>query len=220
MNQIDKAIKNRKTEKILANEAWEIPVNNDDFKNTITDLLELAACAPYHYACNNIHSKKILNSYLPWRCYVLNTENCRALLNYININNIKAGKISNMLAAADSLMITTWLPEPDNFFEKNSKIIYSGNLKNMEHIAAASAAIQNILIGATARSIPNYWSSGGILRSDQIFNLFKIPLNEILLGALFLFPKNSSERDVTIKPGVLRNKGKEINTWSKFVSLN
>ena len=216
----DQAIKSRKTEKVLANEAFNVPVNNTVLHKTIKELLDLAAHAPFHHVCNNNHTTKELNSVLPWRSYVLDSNNCRQLLKYITTNNIKAGKISNMLAACDALIITTWLPEPiDENSKKDTSIIYSGNLKNMEHIAAASSAIQNILLGATTRNIPNYWSSGGVLRNEVFFNILEIPLNEILLGALFLFPKDSSKRDVTIKPGALRNKGKEQDTWSKFIEL-
>jgi len=89
----------------------------------------------------------------------------------------------------------------------------------MEHIAATSAAIQNVLIGATARNIPNYWSSGGIIRTEKIASFLKIPIDQILLGALFLFPEDSSTKDATIKTGALRNKGKEKNTWSKSLSI-
>ncbi len=216
----DQAIKNRKTEKILATKALNIPDNNTNLHNTITQLLDLAAHAPFHHVCNNVHSEKELNSALPWRSYVLDTTNCRKLLEYINVNNIKAGKINNMLAVANALIITTWLPEPmDNKVQNDTSIIYTGNLKNMEHIAAASSAIQNILLGATSRNIPNYWSSGGVLRNDTLFNFLKIPLNEILLGALFLFPEDSQKLNVTIKHGALRNKGKELPTWSKFIEL-
>ena len=215
--QTDQAIKNRKTQKILANEPWPISTDINNLHFIINELLDLAATAPYHHRSNEVYSiKKELKSCVPWRFYVLDTKNCRLLLEYISKQNIKAGKITNMLASADALLLTTWLPEPT---ENNTSTLFNGSIKNMEHIAAVSAAIQNVLIGATARNIPNYWSSGGVLRKEQLNKYLGIPINEILLGALFLFPKYSDKQDVIIKPGALRNKGKEKNTWSNFINI-
>ena len=85
---------------------------------------------------------------------------------------------------------------------------FLGTLRNMEHIAAASAAIQNVLLGATARALPNYWSSGGMLRHKELRNFLKIPLNELMIGCLFVFPKDSDTRGADIKPGKLRDQGR------------
>ena len=213
------AIKNRKTEKVLANaEAWPVTINDGNLNIFINELLDLAGSAPFHYPCNEKHTTNCnLTSSVPWRFYVVDTKNCRLLLEYLNSEKLKSGKIANMLAAADALLLTTWLPEP--ITQEDDSILFNGNIKNMEHIAASSAAIQNVLVGATARNIPNYWSSGGILRTEKIASFLKISLDQILLGALFLFPEDSSDKNATIKPGALRNKGKEKNTWSKWISL-
>ena len=215
----DYAIKNRETEKVLANsEPWPVSSDSTNLDITINELLDLAGTAPFHYPCNEKHTiTNDLNSIVPWRFYIIDTKNCRSLLEHISSNKLKAGKISNMLAAADALLLTYWLPEPIN--NDDDSVLFNGNIKNMEHIAATSAAIQNVLIGATARNIPNYWSSGGIIRTEKIASFLKIPIDQILLGALFLFPEDSSNKDATIKPGALRNKGKEKNTWSKSLSI-
>ena len=66
---------------------------------------------------------------------------------------------------------------------------FAATLANMEHIAAAAAAIENLLLAATARGVSNYWSSGGVLRSQIVRQLLAIPPAEIVLGAIFFFPK-------------------------------
>lgn len=220
--QADQAIKNRKTAKVLADTPWAIPNEPQKVRTTIDELLDLAAFAPFHHTCNEQYrSKNKLNSCVPWRFYVFDTSNCRSLLNHMNAQEIKAGKISSMLSSASALFLVTWLPEPKEVLAKETNVhLFDGNLKNMEHIAASSAAIQNVLIGATARDIPNYWSSGGVLRKQELFEYVQIPSKEIMLGALFLFPKDSHQRKAIIKPGALRNKGKEKNTWSKLVDLD
>jgi len=222
----DDAIKNRKTQKILKVEASENESNSESVREMINDMLDLAAHAPYHKKCHEIYSQesKELNSCVPWRFYTLDRENCRLLLNYINENDIKAGKIGDMLSAADALLMVTWLPDPtekDSTLNNQEKeaIPFNGNMKNMEHIAAASAAIQNVLIGATARGIPNYWSSGGQLRNQQIREYLKVSLEEILLGAIFLFPEDAMERNAIVKEGALRDQGKEKSNWNKWLEL-
>jgi len=217
---IDEIIKNRKTQKVLAN--IHLPVHEDHKKLhiVINELLELASSAPYHKKCNSKYlSKEELNSCLPWRCYVLDSLNCRSLSNLLVEKDIKSGKINDMLSASDALLLVTWLPEPLEQNKTEDNILFSGNLQNMEHIAAASAAIQNILIGATARGLPNYWSSGGVLRTEKIKKILHIPEEEILLGAIFLFPSKLDEANTFVKTGALRNQGKKINTWTKWIEI-
>ena len=105
----------------------------------------------------------------------------------------------NMLWAAEAMIVMSWLP--DVFGEQPEvremePIPFTGNLRNMEHIAAAGAAIQNILLGATAAGHPSYWSSGGTLRQKEARTLLDIPMDEIFLGCLFVFPKDALERGV------------------------
>ena len=61
-----------------------------------------------------------------------------------------------MLNVAKSTIVMTWLPKKD----PDRGQLFEPDLKNMEHIAAASAATQNILIGATSLGLRSYWSSG------------------------------------------------------------
>lgn len=217
---VDDIIKKRKTQKVLANEPWEASSNNRELKNTIQELLELAAAAPYHYKADKRFQTedKELSSCLPFRCYVLEANTCRILVKYADENGLELKKLKNMLNAADTLLLVTWLPNQKDEVNANQEPFhFEGNLTNMEHIAAASAAIQNILTGATAREIPNYWSSGGALKQNILREYLNISMDEILLGAVFLFPKDVEKRDVLIKLGGLRNSGKETNTWSKTI---
>ncbi|WP_010136287.1 nitroreductase family protein [Ochrovirga pacifica] len=217
-----KAIKNRRTQKVLADNVWEVSTNQKELKNTVDELLDLASCAPYHYKSDLKHQseEKELNSCLPFRFYVLDTSHCRELINYAKEQGIELKKLKNMLSASDVLFIVTWLPKQENTSVDNKKepFPFYGDVVHMEHIAAASAAIQNVLIGATAKEIPNYWSSGGPLREKELREYLEIPLNEILLGAIFLFPKDINDKDVFIKTGGLRESGKEKKTWSKWIT--
>ncbi len=220
------SIKNRKTVKVLSDNPWPQNLSKKEQDDLIPELLELASFAPYHHKCNPGFTKedRELSSCLPYRFYTLSTQECRKLAVWIKEQQINAGKIPQMLHTADLLFLVTWLPEPNSnlvdLLPEEEQVPFDGSRKNMEHIAAASAAIQNVLIGATAKKIPSYWSSGGPLRKKPIHDLLKIQLDEILLGSIFLFPKHVNQTDAKIIEGHLRNEGKQLETWSKMVEFS
>lgn len=219
MKSIDNTIKQRKTQKILANEAWAPDMTSEEIQTLVSELLDLASHAPYHYRAHESYmEQKELNSCLPFRIYALEASKCRELVDFMDKNELKAGKIKNLMLSANAVLIVTWLPEPH---EENTDgvrhISYEGNLKNMEHIAAASTAVQNMLLGATERNIPSYWSTGGKLRDGALRDYLEIPADEIMIGSIFLFPRDYEKHNPLIVPGALRNEGKEVNSWSKWI---
>lgn len=221
-NTVQSSILQRKTAKVLAEQPWTPTLNESEQKVLIDELLRLAAHAPYHYKSAERYKQDILDSSLPFRAYTLNATTCRKLAELLENSQPPAGKILNMLWAAEAMIVMSWLP--DVFGEQPEvreiePIPFTGSLRNMEHIAAASAAIQNILLGATAAGHPSYWSSGGALRQRQARTLLGIPMDEIFLGCLFVFPKDALERGVDVKPGKLRAEGKELSSWSKSIVL-
>lgn len=214
---VNEAIQNRQTAKVLGNQEVPLP-STENVQPLIEELIAIAGNAPFHYACHATHRKKNhpLPSIVPWRFYSLDTKACRTLLSFLKDHDLATGKIPKLLAAATALVQVTWLPNPpaqaiDGLFEPS--------LKNMEHIAATSAAIQNLLLAATAKKIPNYWSSGGVLREKIVFDLLQIPTKEILLGSIFLFPKEVEKLEVTVKKGKLRELKGKLNDWATWVSF-
>ena len=148
----DKAIKDvisqRKTTKVLAEAPWSPTLTPEAQHSLINSLLELASSAPYHYKSAERYKRGDLTSTLPFRAYTLNANNCRILADRLDEVQPPAGKIMNMLWAAEAMIVMSWLP--DVFGEQPEvremePLPFTGNLRNMEHIAAASAAIQNIL---------------------------------------------------------------------------
>ena len=121
-----------------------------------------------------------------------------------------------MLNTANALLQVTWLPD-DPITDLEDDLPFKGSLRNMEHIAATSSAIQNMLLTATGLNIPNYWSSGGVLKTNELSKVLEISQNEILLGAIFLFPEDVSKAKVV--PGGLRDKKGERSQWTRYVSL-
>ncbi len=56
----------------------------------------------------------------------------------------------------------------------------------IEEIAAASCAVQNILLGAAALDIATLWSTGGMTLSPAMKNHFQLNEQDEILGILFL----------------------------------
>lgn len=216
---VDDAIRQRQTTKVLA--AEELPTQ--ELSALLDELVSVAGMAPFHRACDESHRGGKLTGIEPWRFYVVSSQDCRQLAKQIPLEN--AGKIPSMLRAASALIMSTWLPNPARLPNPTlddglnpPDVGFEPTLGNMEHIAAAAAAVQNLLIAATSRGIPNYWSSGGVLRSDEVYKLLEIPTKQILLGAVFLFPTVTSGADVV--GSKLRDKRTPSNQWATKTQLS
>jgi nitroreductase len=59
-------------------------------------------------------------------------------------------------------------------------------IAEVEEIAAVSAAIENILIGATAMGISSFWSSGGMTHKDEFKHFLGLGDKDIVMGILYL----------------------------------
>ncbi|MEM9329680.1 MAG: nitroreductase family protein [Pseudomonadota bacterium] len=212
-----KSLENRRTYKIIGNPASPEPIT--DLKAVeLNALLAAAGNAPFHYACDRTHQKE-LASPVPWRAYVLSGNACRKLMGHM----IEAGdttKIPNMLAAAQTLLQITWLPDPGTIIEDRSAKdtpIFEGTHRNMEHIAAASAFVQSLLLAADSSGFKTYWSSGGPLREGYIFDWMKIPSDQLLIGSVFLFAEQQQEAET--KAGALADKRGSVSDWARQVEI-
>jgi nitroreductase len=213
----------RKTVKVLAQE----PFAAGDHRLTVQRLLSTAGWAPFHKVCSTEHREDVhsngdvLKGIEPWRFHSLDADACRKLRTYIS-NREGTGKIPAMLASADAMIMATWLPNPPSHGAtvSDDHEAFEPTLGNVEHIAAASAAVQSLLLAATAAGFENYWSSGGCLRSPEIFEYLGIPLRQRLLGAIFLFPAAVKASDkVEIAESKLRQERHPVGSWSRWVEL-
>lgn len=224
---IDQVIRQRKTTKVFlsvtqrarAERAW-----TELHRSELATVIEGAAWAPFHRrAQQNIHAMGDLQPVFPWRFYVLEGKSCTALLSLIEQqatlnpdskwSRAWQSRIRDMVSGCGALIQATWLPD----LEEGS-LEPKLTLGNMEHIAAASAAIQNVLLAAEARDWLSYWSSGGILRDPDLFEIMGIPHTEVLLGSLFLTPTVVREgRQVS---GGLRDERGEVQEWVKWIDFS
>ena len=209
--KVSEAIKARRTNKLKAEEPLNIELPAD-FDKTIEELISLSGWAPFHFPSHESHQNG-LDGIEPWRFYYLDRGNVRKLReSFIIRKPIPAPEgILNMLAASNGLVICTWLPDPDPEYSKQGT--FKPTHRNMEHIAAAGAACQNFLLGAVEKGINAYWSSGGALRMARVFEFMGIPTEQVLLGALFLFP------DMEGNPGKNRALRADSSAWSKRIEI-
>ena len=212
---VDEIILSRKTSKVLS----KTPLTGEISPPILEGMIEAAAQAPFHYSASAEHRNRLEDGAPePWRFYVLNRKTCLALRKWLTASN-DTSKIPDMLAAASVLIQVTWCPSsppPGSKLPPDSR--FHASEINMEHIAATAAAIQNLLLNATRHNLPSYWSSGGPLRNPPIFNLLGIPADEILLGAVFIFPADIEQSEqVQIIPGKMRDKRSENRSWCKIL---
>lgn len=208
---VDGVIRERRTTKVLADEAFP-PA---DARETAEALVATAGWAPFHRVAARVHTEGgPLTSIVPWRFYLVDADGCRRLRDELLARGDKS-KIPRMMAAATALIQATWLPNPSRGPVTG---LFEATEENMEHVAAAAAAVQNLLLAATARGIPNYWSSGSALRGAEAFGWMGIPAGEILLGSIFLFP--TDPRDAEVNPGSHRDRRGAPADWSRWVELD
>jgi len=59
-------------------------------------------------------------------------------------------------------------------------------IPQLEEIAAVSAAIQNILLGATALDIASFWSTGGMTHKNAMKKYLGLDDEDIVMGLIFM----------------------------------
>lgn len=204
MGKIDDIARARRTVKLLPDPPTPLPGEGLS-RTAVQTLLESAGFAPFHRACASARASG--GAVEPWRVHALDKPACSALIPRLDTLAKAPGKISNMLAAADALVLVTWLPE-------EGAGEWAATDLNMEHIAATGAMIQTLLLAATERGIGNYWSSGGVL-AGEAFGMLGIGPEERLLGAVFLWPE--VPEDVEAAPGKLRGQRTAPDRWTRWV---
>lgn len=204
---VDRVIRARRTLKVLSDEPF--PARTD--RAAVEALAEVAGWAPFHKPAARVHLEAGPSSIVPWRFHLLDAAGCRRLREHLLAGGDRT-KIPRLLAAVTALVQATWLPNPPRAPESG---LFEPTLENMEHVAAAGAAVQNLLLAATARGIPSYWSSGGALRTPEAFAWMGIPAGEILLGSVFLFPAERAGAEES--PGAHRERRGDPEAWSRWV---
>lgn len=164
---IEEVIKSRRTVKPAKMNGRLIP------DETVNMLLGLADWAPTHK-----HTE-------PWRFIVYSGSKAREFV------------------SSHAELYRKSVPEEKFNNDKYQKILGNGNnlshlvvcimkrdaekrLPEIEEISAAAAAVQNLLLGATAMGIASFWSTGGMTHSDDMKEFLGLNVDDIVMGLIYL----------------------------------
>ena len=77
----------------------------------------------------------------------------------------------------------------------------------VEELAAVSASIQNILLGAEALKISSFWSTGGMAHHTAFKNYLQLGEHDIVMGLLFLgysdLPVAAGKRNIALEEKIV-----------------
>ena len=210
---LSRLLRARATAKVLGDPDAPLPPSRR--RGSVDRLLADAAWAPFHYPRPE-GERGALPSPVPWRAWALDAPECRALLDRIRAEELSAGIVADMLAAADAAVLLTWRPAGGRRAEDDPAGAFDGSLVNMEHVAAAGAMAQSLLLGATAMGWRSYWSSGGVLRGAPVTGWLGVPAQELSLGAVFLFPAEGGRE---ARSGKLRGLRGGVGDWARWCEV-
>ncbi|MDA7905936.1 hypothetical protein N9B46_04705 [Mariniblastus sp.] len=222
---LSKIIGARKTLKVLGDVAQPVCFTKENIENynqKVIESIKTAGWAPFHY---NRDRDELAE---PWRVYVIWHEDCQTIASCFHdwFPDVKASnKLPAMLSACGALIITTWLPQ---FRGKNQQLEGVQNSIGLpkqitiddEHLAAAAAMVQNLLLLLTANSMGTYWSSGGQFRTPAMFEKLGINQDESFLSGVFVEYPSTLGESVERISGKQRNNRSQDHAWLREVQLN
>ena len=140
---------------------------------TVASLLELADWAPTHGRTE------------PWRFFVYAGEQLKAFSQaHADLYWENTPEDKRLQPTYDRLKTCT---------DKASHLVVAAmkrgtnpNIPLVEEIAAASAGIQNVLLGATALGIASFWSTGGMTLKPALKGYLGLGEEDQVLGMVFL----------------------------------
>ena len=194
-------VKRRRTLKVLGD--FEAPRHIDpklaaEQQSSGLEALYLAGQAPFHYDRGADGIAEL------WRAYPMWHPQCRELAEVFHDWFPDAGvtnKLPSMLVGCGAHVLITWLPQ----FRDREVLTAAQVAMDDEHLAAASAMVQNLLLLLTAKNMGTYWSGGGQLGSARCFEQFGISKTEKLLAAVFIEYPEMRQETIERKPGKLRD---------------
>lgn len=153
----------------------------------IWDLLELADWAPTHAMTE------------PWRFIVY------------------TGEAKTKLYEDEANLYKSITPEAEFATAKQDKILHQGDhlshviiaymkrghnakITELEELSATAAAIQNLLLGASAKGISALWSTGGVVMTTAFHDFLELGEKDVVLGQLLLGYSSDEKTGTRITP--------------------
>ncbi|NEP62779.1 MAG: nitroreductase [Symploca sp. SIO2G7] len=207
---METVIRSRRTEKVLCDiEAYRSVPNDvaDRNRKVILQAIKTAGWAPFHY------DRNVAGMAEPWRAHVLWHDDVKKAAVYLRDKLKVTSKEPKLAAACSTLVLITWLPEFYHLASRTDTQI----ARDEEHLAAASAMVQNLLLILTAQGMGTYWSSGGKFRGPEMFRYLGMSDNERLLAAVFIEYPEMMDDSKQRKSGKQRDN--RCEQWIREVSI-
>lgn len=227
-SQLAQLIQSRVTLKVLGSVDSPVAISAESAATNrpkVLDAVRAAGWAPFHYdrAHDGIAE--------PWRAHVLWHQDCRKIAANFHqwFEGVKpSNKLPQMLSACGALVLVTWIPQflsTGSTDEPNPQGAATETPEKQrqvdeEHLAAASATVQNLMLLLSADSMGTYWSSGGTFRTAAMFERLGIPSCERLLAAVFVeFPETTAQ-PLERLAGKQRANRSKTHQWMREIELS
>lgn len=212
-DQLAAIIRQRQTMKVIGNPLKPLELTEDE--RSVGDALVEQAIgdagwAPFHY------DRQVGGVAEPWRATVLPQSVCRELGARLAewCPDLKPGnKMPAMLSACGCVVLVTWLPQTSADISDVAKL----SDVNFEHVAAAAAFVQNLLLLLEARDLRAYWGSGGMFCDRSIMSRLGISDSEKLLAAVYIEYPATQKLPLERIPGGNRMRRQPASQWSRIV---
>lgn len=181
-DQLAEIIRRRQTMKVIGNpfnplELTEAELSVGDA--LVEQAIGNAGWAPFHY------DRQVDGIAEPSRTTILPQAMCREIGSRLVewCPDLKPGnKMPAMLSVCGCVVLVTWLPQTSADISDSAKL----SDVNFEHVAAAAAFVQNLLLLLEAKGLGTYWGSGGMFCDRSIMSRLGLSDIEKLLAAVYI----------------------------------
>lgn len=206
-----KLIQDRKTTKVFGLPEHPLELSDasaSQWNQLVRAAIAAAGPAPFHFARN-------LDSVAePWRVTTLWWQACRMLAGELPqvCPDLKPGnKLPAILSACGAAVLVHWLPASSDEIAEPAK----REETNFEHLAAASAYVQNLLLLLTAAGMESYWASANLLDTAGVKQRLGIAAGHKLLGAIMVGYPLPQVAGLERAGGGNRSKRSSVAAWSR-----
>ena len=212
-DQLAEIIRRRQTMKVIGNpfnplELTEAELSVGDA--LVEQAIGNAGWAPFHY------DRQVDGIAEPWRATILPQAMCREIGSRLVewCPDLKPGnKMPAMLSVCGCVVLVTWLPQTSADISDSAKL----SDVNFEHVAAAAAFVQNLLLLLEAKGLGTYWGSGGMFCDRSIMSRLGLSDIEKLLAAVYIEYPASKGMPLERIPGGNRARRQPSSQWTRIV---